>query len=187
MFIQMFDYINAHKNQLADTLFLVGLTMPARTYSGNLKLIQLRGSDYSSDHIFNKSFKLKTISPSFEVKNREEHNILYSFISETDEAHIIQTFQAMLAMLGLCKLHNVDIFFIDVILNITTCYKKYGVDFSMFDPHLLNNITIFEILTQLYSTVGTTSGHFNANGYELFAQYVYELLTAKIAEKNEQN
>jgi hypothetical protein len=57
----------------------------------------------------------------------------------------------------------------------------------MFDPHLLNNITIFEILTQLYSTVGTTSGHFNANGYELFAQYVYELLTAKIAEKNEQN
>jgi hypothetical protein len=187
MFIQMLDYINAHKNQLADTLFLVGLTMPARTYSGNLELIQLRGSDYSSDHIFNKSFKLKTISPSFEVKNREEHNILYSFIGETDEAHIIQTFQAMLAMLGLCKLHNVDIFFIDVILNITTCYKKYGVDFSMFDPHLLNNITIFEILTQLYSTVGTTSGHFNANGYELFAQYVYELLTAKIAEKNEQN
>jgi len=33
--------------------------------------------------------------------------------------------------------------------------------------------------------VRTMSGHLNAIGYELFAQYVYELLTAKIAKKNE--
>jgi hypothetical protein len=187
MFIQMLDFIIANKDNLDDTLFLVGLSIIARTYSTDINVLKHAGSDYTSRNIFNnKPLRFKFISPTFEVTTQHEKKVVTAFISESDEIHLIKTCEAMLAMIALAKLHNVDIFFIDVILNISELIDVVGIfDFNMFIPHLLNNVPVLHLIERLHPLTTTASGHLNADGYYIVAEYVYEFLKAKIIENNE--